>query len=242
MISLKKTIAIVLALICLSTVTALAEGDEERTITVTGNATILVDADSASVSLGVLSVAREASEASRLNAEQIDALIKALEGIGIERRDISTSYYYVSARRNYEVLDDNGDYAISGYEVSNNLSVTVRDIDKVGAVIDTALANGANSCNGVDFSASNSGETQDQALILAIGEAKRRAALIAEACGGQLGEILNVSENYSSSGILVNNTRLAMEDSADKGMGTQIISDGLSFSATVYVTFALKSK
>ena len=233
---MKKMFAALLALVCLISASAFAEG--ERTITVTGNATVLMDADSASVMLGVVSFAKDAGEASALNARRIDGLIRALENAGIQKKDITTSYYYVNARRNYGEPDENGDYAILGYEVSNSLSVVVRQIDQVGAVIDLALASGANNCDGISFATTQAGKAQDDALKAAIGEAKRRAALMAEACGDDLGSILSVSENYSNAGIYVNNKRAAME-SADAAAGTQIFSDGLSFSATVTITFEL---
>lgn len=239
---MKKWFAMLCALVCLAMVPALAE--ETRTVTVNGSATVLTDADTASVNLGVVSVAKEASEASQVNAERIDRLIAALKEAGIEEKDITTSYYYVNARRNYSAPDENGEYPILGYEVSNSLAVTVRDINQVGAIIDLALANGANSCDGISFSASEGGEARDQALQAAIGEARRRGAIAAEACGGTLGDVLSLQENYSGGSVLINNKRAfgAVSAEAEMDAGTQILSDGLSYSATVTVTFELKER
>lgn len=215
--------------------------EEAGTVSVTGTATVMMDADSASISLGVVSVSREAGEASRRNAEQVDRLIAALEGAGIPRKDISTNYFFVDTRRNYDSFSENGEYPIIGYEVSNNLTVIIRDLDQAGAVIDLALANGANSCNGLSFSTTQAGEARDQALAAAVAEGRRRAELVAAACGRELGEILSVREQSSMGGAVISNKRSDMaEEAADAGAGTAILSDGLSFTATVEVTFVLK--
>ncbi len=240
---MKKVFATVLAIlmICMaSAVTAFAE-DGERTVTVKGSATVLTDADSAGIRLGVLSAAKEAAEASRINAEQIDRLISALTETGIEKKDITTSYYYVNARRNYNEPDENGEYAIIGYEVGNTLNVTVRDIEKVGSIIDIALANGANSCDGISFSSSKAGEAQDEALKNAVKEARRRAELIAEASGEKVGKVLTVTENISDGGFMVSNTRDFGAAEMAKGVSTQIRSEGLSFTASVMVTYLLEA-
>lgn len=234
----KWTAVLAAALLVFLTAGCLAE--ETKTVCVTGTATVMMDADSASVSLGVVSVAKEAGEASRQNAEQVERLISALEEAGIPRKDISTNYYYVETRRNFNSFSDDGEYPIVGYEVGNSLTVIVRDLDRAGAVIDLALANGANSCNGLSFSTTKAGEARDQALTAAVAEGQRRAEIVAAACGGELGEILSVREQSVTGGAVINNKRSAVEAAADTGAGTAILSDGLSFTATVEITFALK--
>lgn len=240
---MKKWICI-LAIMMLALTASLAAAEGSRTVTVTGTATILTDADTASVNLGVVSVAKEAGEASRTNAAQVDRLIAALKEAGIAEKDITTAYYYVNTRRDYNAYTETGEYPIIGYEVNNSLTVRVRDLDQVGAIIDTALANGANSCDGVSFTAAGAaGDVRDEVLRAAIEEGKRRAAIMAEACGGTLGDVLSVKENYSTGGAVFNNKRtstmgMAVEGAADAG--TAIMSDGLSFSATVEMTFELR--
>ena len=235
--SMKKLFALILALTCLAALSAAAE--ENRTITVTGTATVVTDADAATVTLGVISAGREAGEASAANAKRIEELIAALGEAGIEKKDISTGYYYVNARRDYSEPNEYGEYAIVGYEVSNSLTVTVRDIDRVGEVIDAALAGGANSCDGIQFSSTGAAAAQDSALKAAVGEARRRAEIMAESCGGAVGQILSVRENSSSAGIYVNSKLAFAEETAMDGAGTQILSDGLRFTASVEMTFEL---
>ncbi len=240
---MKKIIALIAsAVLLLGCLVPAAFAEDDRFITVKGSATVLTDADSANVMLGVVSSAKEASEASRLNAEMVDRLITALGEIGIAERDISTNYYYVSPRFNYDYMDEDGNYALNGYQVDNTLSVMVRDVGQIGTVIDLAFANGANSCNGITFATSAASGAQDEALKAAVREAERRAAIIAEACGKKLGDILNVKEDYSSSSLVINNKRTAGEaqEASMDAAATQIMSDGLSFMANVEVTFELK--
>lgn len=240
---MKKRIAVLMILMTALLLSAALADDAPRTLKVNGSATILMDADSATVGLGVISVSREAGSASRDNAAQVERLITALEEAGIPRKDISTNYFYVSTRRDYSTMTENGEYPVIGYEVSNSLRVVVRDIDQVGSIIDLALASGANSCDEISFSTGRSAETQDAVLAAAIAEGRRRAEIMAEACGGTLGEILSVSENYNGAGAVINNKRTAYagaEAAEDAGAGTTILSNGLSFSASVEIVFELK--
>ena len=240
---MKKMIAMVLALaaLCLCLVPAALAEDDKKMITVTGSATVVVDADTGHLQLGVVSYAKEAAEASQINAQLVEKLKAALAGAGIGEEDISTSYYYVNARRNYnEEPDAFGNYAIAGYDVNNTLNITVKDISQMGSVIDLALANGANSVDGISFSTTKAGEAQDSALTNAIQEAGRKAALVAAACGGQVGEIVAVAENNNGSSVVINQRSKAFAEEAGAGFTTQISSDGLSFTATVTVTYELK--
>ncbi len=238
---MKKTVALLtLAALLFLAIAPVQAFADPRTITVSGSATVLTDADSARLMLGVVTFGKEASAASAENARQTDALIAALLTAGIEQKDITTSAYYVNTIYNYDKTDAAGNYQLAGYQVNNSLTVRVRDIDAVGKIIDIAQAGGATSCDGITFSAANAGQANDDALVAAIADARRKAAIVAEACGGKLGGILSVSENHSAASVYVNNKRSAMTEEAAEGQAdTQIISEGLSFSATVTIVFEL---
>ena len=239
-----KTNRIICALIalCLAILPATSLADSDRTITVTGTATVKVEADSAVISLGVETSAIEASTAAAKNAEAVEHLTKALLDAGIAEDDITTDYFYVNTIYNYDDMNDNGNTRIRGYWVNNNISVVVKDIDKVGEIIDVALANGATSCNNISFQADGE-DLYDQVLTAAIKEAARKAAVVAEAAGGKLGKAISVTEQYGSyNGVTYDRTMVeeALSDAgAAKGYGTSIRSDSLSYSATVVVTFEL---
>ncbi len=237
-----RILCAILAL-CLAILPAVSLAEADRSITVTGTATVKVEADSAVLSLGVETAAKEASAAAAANAEEVDAVIKALVEAGINEEDITTNYYFVNAIYNYEEMNEDGVARIRGYRVSNSLSVTVHDIDKVGEIIDIALASGANSCDNISFKA-NGEDLYDQVLAAAVKEAARKAAVVAEAAGGKLGKVVSVTEQYGSySGVLFDRAAVTEEAAFDAGFakaaGTAIRSDNLSYSATVVVTFEL---
>ena len=231
-----------LVAVCLAVLPAVSLADSDRTVTVTGTATVKVEADSAVLSLGVETNARDASTAATANAEAVEKVTKALLEAGIAEEDITTNYFFVNAIYDYEKMNEDGSASIRGYRVSNSLSVVVKDIDKVGEVIDIALANGANNCDNISFRA-NGDDLYDQVLTQAVREAARKAAVVAEAAGGKLGKVISVTEQYGSySGVTFD--RIAVEEAMDgamtaKAFGTSIRSDNLSYSATVTVIFEL---
>lgn len=239
-----KTNRIICAIIalCLAVLPVVSFADSERSITVTGTATVKVEADSALITLGVESSAKEASAAAAANAEAVDKVTKALMEAGIAEEDITTNYFYVYAIYNYDDMNEDGVTRIRGYRVNNSMFVVVKDIEKVGEIIDIALANGASSCDNISFRA-NGEDLYDQVLAAAVKEAARKAAVVAEAAGGKLGKVIDVTEQYGSySGVSLNRTEVveeAEDSGAAKGYGTMIRSDDLSYSATVVVTFEL---
>jgi len=228
--------------VCLAILPVASLADSNRSVTVTGTATIKVEADSAVLSLGVETNAKDASDAAAANAEAVEKVTKALQDAGIAEEDITTNYFFVNAIYDYEKMNEDGSASIRGYRVSNSLSVVVKDIDKVGEIIDIALANGANNCDNVSFRA-NGEDLYDQVLAQAVREAARKAAVVAEAAGGKLGKVISVTEQYGSySGVTFE--RAEAEEAMDgamsaKAFGTSIRSDDLSYSATVTVIFEL---
>ena len=238
---MKRVSALVLTLVLLAVLPCLALA-ESRTVTVTATVTVQTDPDTATIQFGVVTSARDVAQASAANAAQMDGLIRALAAAGIPEEDVHTSSYYVNTRYNYQKPDEDGNYPIIGYEVSNTLSVTVRNVDQAGSIIDLALASGATSCNGISFSSSGAGEASDQALTAALAEGHRKAALIAASCGGSLGELQHVTEVYTSGNVVLSAKRSAMDAAAEPeeaAFGTYINGDSVTFSATVEMTFEL---
>ena len=237
---MRKIIAALIAL-CVLTLPLLALADTPRTITVTGTATFTTEPDSAILSLGVQTTGREASDAAAANARAMTALTAALLEAGIEENDITTAYYFVNTVYDYDTMGEDGSMAILGYTVSNRLSVTVKDIDRVGDIIDIALSSGANSCDGISFRSSQGESLNDLALSAAVEEAIRKAAIVARAAGGTVGQILSVTEQPGSySGAMYARSAGEAEETASSAdYGTQIHSDGLDYSATVVVVFEL---
>ena len=118
-----------------------------RTISVTGTGRVKAAPDVADISLGVTKQGKEASEASSKAAEAMDAVVKALLGMGIDEKDIQTTSLNLDPRYDY----NNEPATIEGWEANNMVQVTIRDIASVGTVVDTATAAGATNVNGINF-------------------------------------------------------------------------------------------
>jgi len=115
-----------------------------------------------------------------------------LASAGIEERDMQTSNLYLNP--NWSGYDT-GTPVISGYIASNMLTITVRDLDKLGAVLDSAVTDGANTLNGVTFGLADPAPVLDEARKEAVADARARAELLATAAGMKIGKIVSITES-----------------------------------------------
>ena len=165
------------------------------TISVSGEGTINVVPDLATATGGVISEAKTPREAAAANAQGMNAVVAALKQAGIPEPDIRTARFSVSpiyAQRR------EGAPQVTGYRVSNQVRVKIRDNSKVGDALDQLIAAGANSFAGLEFSVSEPGKLLDEARAAAFADAKRKAELYARAAGAQLGRAVAISESGAS--------------------------------------------
>jgi uncharacterized protein YggE len=166
----------------------------EKLVTVTGQGTIAVAPDSAMIRIGVTSQGKTAKEASDTNAKQMTAVMTAIKNSGIAERDIQTSR--LSLQPQYE--NKGGTTHLLGFRVTNQLTVTIHDIDRLPAILDHAIAAGANEMSGIEFVVSGQSKLLDQARDAAIADAHRKAALYAKAAGAKLGRVVAITEQGAS--------------------------------------------
>ena len=171
---------------------AMAQQAPVPQITVTGEASVQAVPDMATISLGVTTLAPTAAEAMAANTAALSQVTERLKAAGIEARDLQTSS--LSLNPNWTGYDGSQPQTISGYTASNQLSVRVRDVSKLGAVLDAAIADGANTLNGISFELSAPRPVLDQARKAAVEDARTRAELIAAAAGVKLGRVLSITE------------------------------------------------
>jgi uncharacterized protein YggE len=162
--------------------------DDRRTVTVSGSATVRSAPDEALVSLGVQTQANTAQGAMQQNADRMERVLSALAGLGITKDDLATSY--VSLWPMY----GNGGTDITGYQASNQVDVTVRDIDQAGVVIDAGVDAGANLTNGITFQLSEENQAVDRALAEAVRDARGKAEIMATAGDAALGQVVTMVE------------------------------------------------
>jgi uncharacterized protein len=164
-----------------------------RTVSVTGTATVRSTPDEAVVSFGVQTQAPSAEDAMRENGTRMVSVLRALAGLGVKDDDIATAGVNL-----YPSYGSDGTN-ISGYQASNEVSVTFHDMNQIGHAIDVAVKAGANLTNGVTFQMSPANRGSEQALATAIADARSKASAMAAATDAQLGQVLTVAETGSPS-------------------------------------------
>lgn len=169
---------------------------------VTLNVTEAVEAapDVATVSTGVETRAPTAKQAMADNADKMTALIAALAKAGIAKKDIQTSGLRLSAQYDYSGRNPDGSQSppkFLGYEAANQLSVTQRDVKKLGDLLDRMVAAGATSINGPTFSIDDPAPLLVQARGAALKSAKQQADFYAQQAGFRSARLVSISENNS---------------------------------------------
>jgi len=182
------------ALMALGLFAGNAKAEEfQRTITITGQGQVSVKPDIAVVDSGVVTQAKTAAEALAANTEAMQSVFAALKNLGIEDRDMRTSQFSVNAMH---TRPERGEAArISGYQVSNLVSVTLRDLDRVGEVLDRLVSNGSNELRGIRFQVEKPGPLMDGAREEAVKDALRKAKIYVAAAGVALGPVLTINEH-----------------------------------------------
>lgn len=210
---------------------ALAE-DAASIISVSGEGQIAVTPDMATVSLGVTVNGDTAKAALDANSAALSGVIEKLKAAGIADKDIQTSG--LSLGPVYDYSSSGNPQKVLGYTASNMITVNVRAIDQVGAVLDASITDGANTLNGISFGLQDPAPATDEARKKAVTEARRKAELYAAAAGVKLGRILSISEN--SGGFMP----MPMGSAAfDKAAGVPVVVGEMSVTASVSVTFEM---
>lgn len=151
--------------------------------------------DVATVSTGVLTQAADANAAMRANAAQMDKVMAAIRAAGITERDVQTSGIHLNPQYRYV---ENQPPAITGYQASNTVNVKVRDLSKLGRVLDALVAQGANQINGPSFEVDQPESAYDEARTAALKKAQARAQVYADALGLRVRRIVSISEGGAS--------------------------------------------
>jgi uncharacterized protein len=171
---------------------AFAEETMTRTISVTGTGTIEAAPDMATLMIGVTTQGATAAEALAANSTATEAVIARLTASGVEGRDMQTSN--LSLGPDYSKYDSSSGAAPTSYIASNLLTVRVRSVDTTGAILDAAVADGANTLNGLTFGLANPEPAYNEARKEAVADARAKAELLAAAAGVTLGKVVSISD------------------------------------------------
>jgi uncharacterized protein YggE len=227
----RTVLAVAIAAGTLVAAPALAQGNPPAAISVTGEAKVSVPPDLAEVDGGVSSEAKTAREASEANNAAMAKVLQALQGAGINAKDLQTSRLSLQPQ---SAPNRTGPSAFVGYRASNRVTIRVRDVTKVANVIDTLVGAGANEIGGINFMVSQASKLLDEAREQAVADARRKAEIYAKAAGVTLGAPLSISEEGSPGPMPFRKMAAGMAVSAPVAQGEETLQ------VTVSVSWAIK--
>lgn len=231
----KKITSILASIFFLTTVFAAGSSDAKNTISVLGNASVIVDSDIATIRVSVLTTDVDAADSAQKNAELMTKVKNALIEIGLTKKDFATSNYSIYENKPYNSKE--GSYGPAEYRTSNNLSVSIKDISKTGEVIDTALKAGANQLSSLSFSSSKINEAYKEARVQAVKDAREKAELLAQEAGRKLGKAIIIEESQGYAQPIAYEGLMLMKDARAE---TPIIAEDSSASYSLRIVFELK--
>ena len=225
---------------------ARAEEVKPRLITVTGNAEIKTPPDEAVVNLGVETKDEELATAKQLNDKKVKAVLALAKKLDIDKKYFQTDYISIEPQYNAGNRGETTQY----YVVRMNISVTLKNTDKLEALLSQALEAGANYIYGVEFRTTELRKFRDQARAQAVQAAKEKAEALAKELGQKRGRPNSVQEfgnNWlgGSSGMLGSRfggmaQNVSQNTGGARSGGEEAVSLGqISVSANVTVTFEL---
>ena len=173
-----------------------SEKDMENTISMSGYSEQKVIPDTATLNIGVVVQSATAKEASDENAVNMSAIIAELKALGLQDKEIQTSYVSVSPVYNYTTQ------TITGYSASNSVQITTKKLDNLSEIVDRSTASGANEIGSISFSVSDEMQKQlsEDLMNEAVADASSKAATLAKSLGVKITGVKNssISENSGS--------------------------------------------
>lgn len=199
-----------------------------RKIEVIGQGIIKTVPNIVKTNLGIQTQKETVQEAMEINQKLISNLYEKLINLGIDKKDITTSQFYL----NYYLNEEKKDV----YTVSNNLEVKVKDLTKINEVLAISTKEGVNNIWGLNFVSDDSEKLAKKARVAAIEDAKKKAGEYATAAGASLGKVLEIIEIESyNAGFISNKKTMAYASEA-----SVYSPEELSYTESVKVIFELK--
>ncbi|MBI4770355.1 MAG: SIMPL domain-containing protein [Chloroflexi bacterium] len=206
----------------------------DHTLNVTGEGSAQVPPDLAVASIGVHVQKAEAGAAVEENNRRSNAVAAAIKGLGVADADLQTLNFSIFARDQYD--RDGSPTGEVLYVTDNTVTVTVRDLSKLGAVLDAAVQAGANSIFGVSYAVEDQSAAAAQAREKALADARARAEQLAAGAGVTLGRVLNAGESLMGGPVYSPFTGGKAADYS----GVPTAAGNLSVQVQVYVTYEIK--
>lgn len=239
----RRSIALIFAL-AIAPAAAFAQApdaDKPGIVSVTGEGIARLAPDMALVTMSVLRQEKTARAALDANNRAMTEVLAAMKQAGIETRDLQTSNFSIDPQYFYPKSTDNKpvEPQITGYRVANTLTVRVRDLSKLGTILDTSVTLGVNQGGNIQFTNDDPSAAIDEARKDAMLNAIAKAKTLTDAAGIGLGRIAMISEQHRApSPVPLMRAEMAMKSSADAAV--PVASGENQYSVTVNVNFELK--
>jgi len=206
----------------------------QRTITVTGTGKVTLTPDIAYISIGVHTENASAKDAVAENNSQAQAVVAAIKGFGVAEKDIQTTNFSIYPQQQY---DNNGKQTGIIYVVNNTVYVTVRDLSKLGNLLDSTVSSGANNIDSIQFDVADKTAALSQARLAAVAEARKQADELTKATKVGVGAVQTISYYDSSAPITL---EYAKADMAVAAASVPIQAGSMQISTTVTIVYELK--
>ncbi|MEK6752505.1 MAG: SIMPL domain-containing protein [Chloroflexota bacterium] len=207
-----------------------------RTLNVNGVGQVYLTPDIAYINIGVNTQSASASESVTTNKDKSNALIEAIKAAGVDAKDIHTTNFSIWSNPTY---DANGLVSGTTYVVDNTVNITVRDLDSLGDLLDSAISAGANSIYSIQFDVADKTAATKEARAKAVEDAKTQAQELADTAGLALVEIQTINF-YESSPIAYFEGKGGGGGGAMEAAAVPIQPGQLAISVTVNVTYTIK--
>jgi uncharacterized protein YggE len=209
---------------------------DKQTLTVTGNGEMSAAPDVAYLNLAVETIAKNASQAVKENAEKTNNVMEAIKARLGENDKVSTAGYNLSPI--YEYNNQTNKSEFKGYKASNQIVVEVHNLKQIGAIIDSTAEAGLNNISGLRFDTTKSAELKKKALAEAVRDAKATAEILAQAAGVKITRILQLSPSYDYPVPVYRDYAMAAKEAA--APPTPIEPGDLTINATVNIVFEIE--
>jgi uncharacterized protein YggE len=166
-----------------------------RTLSVTGSGQVFLSPDIADISVGVHTEGKDAAKAVADNNSQTQKVIQMIKDMGVADKDIQTTNFSIYPRQEY---DDQGRVTGITYVVENTVRITVRDLDKIGELLNAVVESGANNIFGIQFDVEDRVTALASARQAAVQNAQTIAEELAQAAGVKLGPVQSITVQGSS--------------------------------------------
>jgi hypothetical protein len=206
-----------------------------RTVSVSGSGQAVLTPDIAYITIGVRTENANASEAVAANSTATDKVIQALKAQGIDPKDIRTTNFSIYPQQQY---DNNGKLVSTTFVVENQVYVTIRDLDKIGQILDAAVKAGANTIYGITFDVQDKSAALAEARKEAVDNAHAAAEELAAAAGVKIVEVQSITSSSSSPSPLPMFARVAT--AAEAAPSVPISTGQLTFTVDVQMVYTIE--